>query len=272
MVGFANCKINLGLSVTEKRSDGFHNIETVFYPVMLNDAIELLKTDGSVTEIEFRGAVIDGAKNDNLCLKAYNILKKDFDIAPVKIILYKNIPVGAGLGGGSSDAAFTLKMINDFFSLSLSDETLEFYASKLGSDCSFFIKNKPAFAKGRGDILSPAKIDLSGYEIVIVKPKISVNTAFAYSIVSPSKKGKQLLEILENTSIDNWKSAVVNDFEFPLIQRFQEISVIKETLYGKNAVFAAMSGSGSAVFGISPKFDNISIKDFPGCFFWKGIL
>ena len=272
MVGFANCKINLGLSVLEKRNDGFHDIETVFYPVMLNDAIELLKTDKKHAEIEFRGFMIDGPKEKNLCIKAYNILKSDYDIPPVKIVLYKKIPIGAGLGGGSSDAAFTLKMLNDFFSLSISLEKLELYASELGSDCSFFIKNKPVFAEGKGNIFSPAVIDLTGYEIIIVKPQVSVNTALAYSIVKPSKNNASIRNIIENLSIDAWKSLLVNDFELPVIARHPEIGKIKTFLYEKNAYYAAMSGSGSAVFGISKKFEKISGKDFPGYVFWKGIL
>jgi 4-diphosphocytidyl-2-C-methyl-D-erythritol kinase len=272
MISFPNCKINLGLSVTEKRNDGFHNIETVFYPVMLTDILELLKTDKNTIDIEIRGSGVDGKKEDNLCIKAYNKLKEHYDIEPVKFILYKTIPSGAGLGGGSSDAAYALKMINDFFSLKISNTKLESFASELGSDCSFFIKNQQVFAYGKGDQFKNIKTNLKGLEIVIIKPETSVNTAFAYKLIKPEKKVKSIIEIVENSDISLWKNSLINDFEAPVFLKYPEIRSIKDKLYEKGAVYSSMSGSGSAVYGISEKFDDIRKEHFPGCFYWKGIL
>ena len=176
MICFPNCKINLGLHVTEKRSDGFHNIETVFYPVPLHDILEIIKY-GSKNSFESSGIDIPGNSSSNLVLRAYELLKKDFDLSPVQIHLHKIIPIGAGLGGGSSDAAFAIKILNELFFLKMSDAEMMRYASRLGSDCAFFIENKPVFASGKGDEFNNIKIDLSGYTICLVKPDISVNTA-----------------------------------------------------------------------------------------------
>lgn len=270
MISFPNCKINLGLSVNEKRIDGFHNIETVFCPIMFTDVLELLKTDKNTVEIDVRGLDVDGKKEDNLCIKAYNLIKENYDIEPVKIVLYKSIPTGAGLGGGSADAAFTLKMLNDFFSLKIEDKTLQAYASLLGSDCSFFIKNDPVFAYGKGNIFKPINLNIKGYEIVIVKPLVSVNTAFAYSLISPTKKTKSVFDIIQNTDISFWRYELINDFEEPVIEKYPEIGRIKEMLYEKGAIYSSMSGSGSAIFGIFDNSKNVKKEDFPGCIFWKG--
>jgi 4-diphosphocytidyl-2-C-methyl-D-erythritol kinase len=272
MISFPNCKINLGLSVTEKRNDGFHNIETVFYPVMLTDMLELLKTDKNDTEIELLGYAIDGKKEDNLCLKAYNLLKKNYDIGPVEILLSKKIPHGAGLGGGSADAAFTLKMLNDFFQLNISVEELIILTAELGSDCSFFIKNRPVFAYGKGEKFKSICVDLNGYEIVIIKPKISVNTAEAYKWIKPLKREIAISEVIEKFDITQWKHLLINDFEKPVFLKYPELEQIKQKLYEFGAIYSAMSGSGSAIFGIAKQFEKIHKSDFNDCFFWKGVL
>jgi len=272
MISFPNCKINLGLSVHEKRNDGFHNIETVFYPVMLTDMLELLKTDKNDTEIELLGCAIDGKKEDNLCLKAFNLIKKKYDLGPVKIVLSKKIPHGAGLGGGSADAAFTLKMLSDFFQLNISVEELQLLSSELGSDCSFFIKNQPVFAYGKGEKFKSICVNLKGYEIVIIKSKISVNTAEAYKMIKPLKREMSIIDVVENFDITQWKHLLINDFEKPVFLKYPELEKIKQKLYEHGAIYSAMSGSGSAIFGISSQFETIQKTDFPDCFFWKGVL
>jgi len=247
MISFPNAKINIGLNVVEKRLDGYHNLETVFYPVKLRDALEIVKSDK--TGFSASGITIDGDPELNLVMKAYRLLQKDFELSTVKIHLHKVIPFGAGLGGGSADAAFALKMLNDMFGLGLSTEKLEIYASKLGADCPFFIQNKPIFAHGIGDQFREIQLDLSGYEIVIVKPPLSVSTAEAYRNIQPKKADFDLKRITE-LSIEEWKEVVKNDFEASVFPGYPEIKVIKQKLYDAGAVYASMSGSGSAVFGI----------------------
>jgi 4-diphosphocytidyl-2-C-methyl-D-erythritol kinase len=247
MIVFPNAKINIGLHVATKRPDGYHNLETIFYPVQLSDALEMAET--KETSISFSGLPVDGLPENNLVLKAYQLLKNDFHLPPVQFHLHKVIPTGAGLGGGSSDAAFTLKMLNDFFQLKLNTEQLKTYAAILGADCSFFIENKPAFATGIGDQLSPVKIDLSGYRIVILKSNVSVSTAIAYQNITPSEPEFKLQKLAE-LPVTEWKNVVVNDFEKSVFPIFPEIEKWKKKLYELGAEFASMSGSGSAVYGI----------------------
>lgn len=250
MLAFANAKINLGLYVTEKRADGYHNLETVFYPIKINDVIEI--TDAEETTCETKGIDIPGGAEHNICLKAFALLKKYFDLPAQKITLLKNIPVGAGLGGGSSDAAFLIKLLNDKFELGLTVPQMEDYARQLGADCAFFISNKPVFAEGKGDEFSEVKVDLSGYRIVLVKPPVHVSTADAYSGIAPHNSGVSLKELIR-LPLKDWKSNLKNDFENTVFLKYPEIAVVKDKLYHEGAIFAAMSGSGSSVFAIFEK-------------------
>ena len=248
MIVFPNAKINIGLHVVSRRPDGYHNLETLFYPVVqLADALEM--AEANETRISFSGLPVEGPPEENLVLKAFRLLKNEFNLPAVQFHLHKVIPTGAGLGGGSSDAAFTLKMVNLFFQLGLNKEQLKKFATKLGADCPFFIENQPAFATGIGDRLSPVKIDLSDYRIVILKPDVSVNTAAAYKNIVPSKPGFQL-ERLSQLPVAEWKELVLNDFERSVFPRFPEIEKWKEKLFELGAEYASMSGSGSAVFGL----------------------
>ena len=248
MVVFPNAKINIGLNVVEKRPDGFHNIESVFYPITdTYDILEVVKSG----EIAFNssGIPIPGNYQDNLCLKAYQLIKNDFDISPVKIHLHKVIPIGAGLGGGSSDAAFMLKALNELFEMQLSNKTLTQYAQQLGSDCAFFIENKPVYAFNKGDEFEDVILDLSNYEIRIEYPNIHVSTQEAYSGISPQHTTSQLKELIAQP-IENWKNTMKNDFENSIFSNHPEIEKIKSNMYKDGAKFASMTGSGSAVFGI----------------------
>lgn len=247
MISFPNAKINIGLNVVSKREDGYHNLETIFYPVKLADALELVQSEKTVFTAS--GIEIDGNPENNLVYKAYQLLQTDFQIPPVKLHLHKVIPFGAGLGGGSSDAAFVFKMLNDYFKLKLSSTRLKSYAAKIGADCPFFIENKPAFATGIGDQLQAIKLDLSEYEILIIKPNISVSTPEAYRNVIPSESKFNLKDI-EYLPIEKWKGAIENDFEKSVFKIYPEIGILKQNLYKMGAMYASMSGSGSAVFGI----------------------
>ncbi|WP_297096806.1 4-(cytidine 5'-diphospho)-2-C-methyl-D-erythritol kinase [uncultured Draconibacterium sp.] len=247
MITFPNAKINIGLNVVEKRPDGYHNLETIFYPVKLADALEVI--EARETAFTSSGIEIDAAPENNLVYKAYSLLAGDYDLQPVKMHLHKVIPFGAGLGGGSADAAFALKMLNDYFELGLATTKLEDYAARIGADCPFFIQNKPTFAHGIGDQFKPVNLDLSAYEIVIVKPPFSVSTPQAYRNIVPAKSDFNLLEI-DQLPTEDWKTVVKNDFEKSVFPQFPEIEDLKNKLYEAGAVYASMSGSGSAVFGI----------------------
>lgn len=247
MISFANAKINIGLSITEKRSDGYHNIETIFYPVKLYDVIEFHPADNFSFEAYGIDIPNDG---DNLCIRAYNLLKIDYPtIKPINIKLLKNIPVGAGLGGGSSDAAYVLKGINEINGIGLNDSQLQSYASKLGADCAFFIQDRPVFAEGIGTELSDIAIDISKYFIVIIKPEIHISTAEAYSNITPQIPKVDLRRAIQ-LPIQEWKYYISNDFEIGIFEKYPEIQTIKHKLYEKGALYALMSGSGSAVYGI----------------------
>ncbi len=246
MLTFANAKINLGLLVTGKRQDGYHNIETIFYPVKLYDVIEITAAD----TFQFRTEGLDiPSGGQNLCEKAYYLLQQDFDIKPVVIDLLKNIPIGAGLGGGSSDAAHVLKLLNEMNGLGLSEAKLSAYAVQLGADCPFFIDNKPVFASGIGTTFEAINVHLSAYYIVIVKPDIHISTSEAYQCIIPQTPPVDLRQAIQ-LPIQEWKYHLVNDFELGIFQKYPHIEKIKHALYEKGALYAAMSGSGSAVFGI----------------------
>jgi 4-diphosphocytidyl-2-C-methyl-D-erythritol kinase len=268
MICFPNCKINIGLNVVEKRKDGFHNIETVFYPVGLCDALEIIESKN--LSIKFSGIKIEGNASDNLCMKAYHLVADDFNIPPVNIFLYKAIPSGAGLGGGSSDAAFMIQLLNKMFSLNISEEKLYYFASLLGSDCPFFLKNSTVFAHGRGDLTEEISMNLKGYHILIVKPDFEISTAKAYSLVNPSGPSYSLKNIsLKN--IREWKNIVKNDFEIPVSKEFPEIIKIKNQLYNSGALYASMTGSGSAVYGIFESEPDVP-SAFEKYFSWKGLM
>ena len=252
MICFPNAKINLGLHVLSKRSDGYHSIETVFYPVDLYDALEIVPTMGGETTFSQTGIQVDGKPEDNLVMKAYHLLKKDFDLPEAAIYLRKQIPVGAGLGGGSSDAASMIKLLNDFAALNLSVEQMEAYASRIGSDCPFFIQNIPVYAEGTGTVFSPAGISLQAYHIVVEKPPVSVSTKEAYAQVKPQQPVAPLKDIIR-LPINEWKNHLVNDFEPVVFAQYPEIGEIKQRFYSEGAIYASMSGSGSAVFGIFEK-------------------
>ncbi len=252
MLVFPNCKINLGLHILSKREDHYHNIETVFLPLTLCDMLEVVEQENfsNIASFSMSGLPIEMNMQENLCNKAWQILKKDFpSLPPVATHVYKKIPIGAGLGGGSADGACMLLLLNKKFRLNLSTEKLVEYALSLGSDCPFFIKNKPAIASSRGEILHEISLSLSGYYFVLVYPGVHISTAWAFSQVKPNKKNESLLEIIQSPS-SSWKEKLQNDFEEPVFKKYLQVKEVKEYLYTKGAVYASMSGSGSCVFGI----------------------
>ena len=274
MITFPNAKINIGLNIIGKRPDHFHNIESVFYPIQLRDALEVIENkDKSATGIVFTssGIEIPGNAADNLCTKAYQLIRKDYAVPPVKIHLHKHIPIGAGLGGGSADAAFFIKQLNELFELGISWGEMHHYARQLGSDCSFFITNKPVFAEEKGDVYETIKLDLSGCVIVLVYPHIHVNTATAYSQVTACKPARSLEDDILNLPIEEWKKYIHNDFEKSVFTVHPQIKKIKEQLYEEGAVYASMSGSGSAVYGLFKKSVKLQSK-FENSFIWEGKL
>ena len=268
MITFPNAKINLGLNIIEKRPDGYHNLETIFYPINLQDALEVTRRENNDKEytLHISGAPLEGDPEDNLVVKAYKLLKKDYPgLLPVDIHMYKHIPAGAGLGGGSSDAACMIKLLNDKFSLGLSTERMEEYAVKLGADCAFFIRNKPVFATGIGNLFEPVELSLKGYHIILIKPDIFVSTRDAFAEIKPVRPAVSLKEIVKQP-METWKNSMKNDFEDSVFKKFPEIAAIKDELYDLGAVYAAMSGSGSSVYGIfKAPIENVEDK-FCGCF------
>ena len=253
MISFPNCKINLGLHILEKRTDGFHELETVFYPLALQDALEIVQAAGTAINFTITGLTIEGSWENNICVKAYHLLKKDFPALPsINMHLHKVIPTGAGLGGGSADGAFALSLLNKKFELGISEEKLMDYALQLGSDCPFFIRNKPCYARGRGEKLEEINLDLNSYKIVLVHPCIHINTAWAFSKIIPSKQKASVKEIIQKP-VAKWKEELVNDFEEIVFKEQPEIRKIKENLYEQGAIYASMTGSGSSVFGIFEK-------------------
>lgn len=249
MVAFANAKINIGLQVLRRRNDGYHDLETVFYPLNIHDVVEVVEA----AEVQFTlsGLDIPDDGRDNLCLRAFRMLQEVYDLPPVHIYLHKAIPVGAGLGGGSADAAVLLTLLNQQFKLGLGEPQLIAYASRLGADCAFFIRNKPVFATGTGNVFRDVEIDLSPYHVVMVKPDVHVSTGEAYGAVTPDPTSRQLATAI-TLPVETWRETIVNDFEAPIFARYPEIGAIKTFLYDNGAVFAAMSGSGSAVYGLFP--------------------
>ncbi len=267
MLTFPNAKINLGLYVVERRADGYHNLQTVFYPIPLCDTLEVTpaKNLSAPYSLTMSGRKIEGAAEANLVVRVLNSLRADFELPPLDICLSKKIPTGAGLGGGSSDAAFMMKMLNKLFSLGLTDEQMRLRVAKLGADCAFFIDNRPAYATGIGDCLTPISLNLSGYYLTLVKPQTSVSTAEAYAQVVPRKPAHELLAALR-CPVESWRETVSNDFEPSVFSAHPEIGAIKETLYDMGALYASMSGSGSTVFAISSRPLESAPKVFSNCY------
>lgn len=271
MIIFPNAKINIGLNIVEKRDDGFHNIETLMYPVLITDRLEIKKTPGhSNGNITFTssGINIDGNTQDNLICKAYNLLHSDFNLPSVTMHLHKQIPIGAGLGGGSADAAFALKGINNMFGLMLSYDELERYAAQLGSDCAFFIKNKPSFATQRGEKLQIIPINLANYFIAIVIPNTSVSTKEAYANICPQKPENSLKKLLTQ-AVNKWQENIKNDFEETVFKQKSEIATIKENMIKAGAIYSSMSGSGAAVFGLFSSKPNLKFMIKKNYFYWQ---
>ena len=268
MVTFPNCKINLGLNILQKRQDGYHDLETVFFPLVLNDILEIISSEEKTQLINT--GILAGENEDNLCLKAFHLLKKDFPQLPeIKMHLHKTIPLGAGLGGGSGNAAFTLLLLDKKYNLKISEEQLFVYASLLGSDCPFFLLNKPCFATGRGDELKEINLSLSGYKILLINPGIHVNTKELYQQIKPVVPSKKIREIIQQP-IQSWKHELKNDFEKIVFAKYPEIEKLKQNLYNHEAVYASMTGSGSTVFSI---FNSKEEVDFavPKGYFYKWI-
>lgn len=269
MICFPNAKINLGLNIVSKRPDGYHNIETIFYPIPVKDALEIVNAD----KFSFNqtGILVDAPIEKNLVVKALHLLKsKNYEIPELDVHLLKAIPFGAGLGGGSADAAFMLKLVNDFAKLDLSLDELETMAASIGADCPFFIRNEPVFASGTGNIFEPVKLSLSDYYLCLVKPDVAVSTPEAYSMVTPKNPDISLKEIIKKP-VSCWKDLMINDFEDSVFPKYPIIKEIKDTLYAQGAVYASMSGSGSSVFGLFEKETQLKHL-FTDCFVWEGSM
>jgi 4-diphosphocytidyl-2-C-methyl-D-erythritol kinase len=269
MVAFPPCKINLGLQVLRRRADGYHDIETCFYPVPRTDVLEI------VPAREFRfeqtGISIPGSIEDNLCVKAYRLLQKDYDLGAVEIYLHKLIPAGSGLGGGSSDGTWTLRLLNSVFNLSISDSKMADYAVRLGSDCPFFLHDAPMIGTARGEQLSPTKVSLKGKYLVIVRPDVHVSTRTAYEAVTPGLQKENIKSIVESIPVNQWQGRLVNQFEPVVMSNHPVIGQIRDNLYRAGAVFAGMSGSGSAVFGLFEAQKDLS-NNFTDMDYWSGWL
>ena len=269
MIVFPNAKINIGLFVTEKRTDGFHNLETIFYPIGLSDVLEITEEHASRGTCLFQNTGIDIAcePEKNLILRAYYLLAGRFDLPAVHVHLHKLIPFGAGLGGGSSDAAFMLKALNDFFELHLSEQMLMELAVTLGSDCAFFIRNHPAFATGKGECLEEIELSLANYRLVLVKPSIAVSTPEAYAGITPQPAFVNL-RALNRWEVSTWKEKVFNDFEKSVFAKYPQIAQVKEQLYQAGALYASMTGSGSAIYALFEKGKGEDLN-FQDCFVWQ---
>ena len=282
MIIFPNCKINLGLQIIRRRNDGYHDLQTVFYPAKIYDALEVIQDPGeSMKKIQGKlgtewlqfdctGLDVGNDPASNLCVKAFQLLKKDFPQIPYsQMHLHKTIPIGAGLGGGSADGAFTLLLLNQKFGLGISREMLLDYALQIGSDCPFFIINKPCYATGRGEFLEHISFDLSSYRFMIVHPGIHINTSQVFSEVIPSDATKSIKEIIQQP-IETWRNELKNDFEEPIFKKYPEIKKIKNDLYQSGSIYASMSGSGSAVYGIFEK-EHARFPEFPLTYFVREI-
>ena len=254
MITFPIAKINLGLNIVEKRSDGYHNLETVFYPLPIHDAIEIHEMDNGFPssvncDLKVSNMAIDGDEQKNLVVKAYNLMAERFALPRLHVHLHKAIPSQAGLGGGSSDAAYMLTMLNREYRLGLQDEELIHLAKRLGADCPFFVNPQPAYATGIGELLTPITLDLSSYHIVVIKPNIAVSTAEAFRNIVPKAPKKRCADIVRQP-VETWRTELLNDFESSIFVQHSELRRIKEMLYNTGALYASMSGSGSSIYGI----------------------
>lgn len=274
MITFPNAKINLGLNIVEKRPDGYHNLETIFYPIPLQDALEITPWEGGERKYKLAqsGIQIAGDDEHNLVVKAYKLLDSLYNLPPIEINLLKHIPSGAGLGGGSADAAFMLCMLNQHFQLNIPNEQLEVYAAQLGADCAFFVENKPTFAEGIGNIFSPIELSLKGYKLLLVKPDIFVSTRDAFAQIKPKRPSISLKEVAK-MPIEAWKTYMVNDFEESVFPQFPAIADIKAKLYDMGAIYASMSGSGSSVFALFKGDATLPKVDFgEGAFVFEAMI
>lgn len=273
MIVFPCAKINLGLNIVSKREDGYHNLETVFYPIPLYDALEIKYMDekfpsDTACDLKVTGNAVDCDEQKNLVVKAYHILAADYQLQRIHTHLYKHIPSQAGLGGGSSDAAFMIRLLDERFRLNIGNPEMERYAARLGADCAFFIEAEPAYAEGIGNVLMPADGpdgNLHGYYLCVVKPDVAVSTKEAYSAITPKKPAKSCRDIVRQP-IETWKEELVNDFEEPTFKMHPELAAIKQKLYDQGAVYASMSGSGSALYGIFKKEPKGIEEQFDGMF------
>lgn len=266
MISFPNAKINLGLNIVSKRDDGYHNIETIFYPIALKDALEIMPGSNKLPyNLFLSGLNIDCNPQDNLAVKALSLLSAERQIPNLDIHLLKAIPSGAGLGGGSSDGAFMLKLLNNTFSLGLTDAELHDFALKLGADCPFFLKNKPMFASGIGARLEEIELSLDDYFLMVVKPDIYISTQGAYSEVTPKQPSLSLKEIAKKP-IEEWCTYMHNDFEESVFKKHPTLGAIKQQLYDAGAIYASMSGSGSSIYGIFKEKPNITFSNY---FVWN---
>jgi len=269
MIVFPNAKINIGLNILNKRSDGYHDLETLFFPIGLKDGLEFIENKSNTVNLSLSGIQLDVAPENNIVLKAYRLLASHVKIPGINIHLHKVIPFGAGLGGGSSDAAFLLVAMNDYFELKLSKDKLKHFALMLGADCSFFVENRPSLATGIGEILQNVEIDLAGYHLLLVKPPFGVITKEAYRNISPAVPQLSLIEALINNP-EEWQNLIKNDFEPTVFNAYPEIEAIKHTLLDRGAVYASMSGSGSSVFGLFKSEPELFADSFgEGYFVWN---
>ena len=268
MILYPNAKINIGLNITEKRTDGFHNIESVFYPVYkLTD--KLIIEESKNFELLNSGIDLNLDYKQNLIYKTFSVIKKRYNIPNLKINLQKNIPTGAGLGGGSADASFFLKFLNKNYNLKLTNEELENIADDICSDCPFFIKNTVKYVYEKGNKFKDIDLDLSNYFLVIIKPDIFISTAEAYSKIKPKRPKDNLLNLLQKP-IEEWKNYIFNSFEDEIFKQYPMLNKIKTDLYSKGAVYAAMSGSGSSIFAIFNK--KISINNYNNYYIWNNFM
>ncbi|MCE2733732.1 MAG: 4-(cytidine 5'-diphospho)-2-C-methyl-D-erythritol kinase [Cyclobacteriaceae bacterium] len=269
MVVFPHCKINLGLHVLYKRADGYHELDTCFYPITFHDLLEVLPAKNfSVT---LTGLSIPGNKTDNICVMAYRLLQQEYQLPNISIHLHKEVPIGAGLGGGSSDGVFTLKALNTIFNLGITPEKMLHYASQLGSDCAFFCQDNPMIGRGRGELLSPVSVSLKHFYLILLKPPIHISTKTAFAGLKPKERKVSIEKIVTQVPVDKWKDHLSNDFEESIFKLYPEIEACKTKLYDHGAVYASMTGSGAGVYGLfNNETDVVKFQDKN--LIWRGRL
>lgn len=266
MLSLPCAKINLGLNVVGLRSDGYHDIETVFYAIPLTDVLEIKPSDNESEDIQFFGMPTGDTTKDNLVYRVYADMRKEFGLPPMSLYLYKKIPIGAGLGGGSSDAAETVKAINELFGLGLNNVEMQRRVARYGADCAFFIRRRPVYATGVGDVFEDIELNLRGWHLALVKPSESVSTREAYANLSPRRPEVNVKDVVSGSDVATWRNRLNNDFETTVFALHPRIAAIKQTLYDMGAVYASMSGSGSAVFGLFNRPVSELTNVFSDCF------